>query len=204
MTTAAERVTIVPPGPPSTPRVCLVQARASQAVLDGGWWPRSSDPIAELPGLILALSDRYGPIRRVMLNSNTWDTRFRRLTVGPRVVRVGWFGSLDPALAIATTDNGDQLDLLVVPPHTAEAAARAAMAQAADPTNTMRAPDILAAIPPGSDQAPVAHAGQHADVRRDAAAGSAWDNEGGRLVDDRPHRRARRRAAASSNSQTPS
>jgi hypothetical protein len=70
MTTAAQRVTIVPPAPPSTPRVCLVSARASQAV-----------------------------------------------------------------------------------------------------------PDILTAIPPGSDQARVAD------------AGSAWDHEGGRLVDDRPHGR---------------
>jgi hypothetical protein len=183
MTTAAQRVTIVPPAPPSTPRVRLVSARVSQAVLDGGWWPRSSDPIAELPGLVLALSDRYGPIRQVMLNSNAWDSRFRRLMVGARVVRMGWFTSLDPALAIATTDNGDQLDLLVVPPHTAEAVARAAMARAADPTNTMRAPDILAAVPPGLDQALVADAG------RDADAGSAWDNEGGRLADDRPHGR---------------
>jgi hypothetical protein len=196
--TAAQRAGIVPPSPPSTPRVCLVPTRANQAVLDGGWWPRSSDPITELPGLVLALSDRFGPIRHVMLNSSEWDSRFRRLTVGPRVVRMAWFASLDPALAIATTDSGDQLDLLVVPPHTAEAAARAAMALAADPTNTMRAPDILAAIPPGSDQVPVADAGQDAD------AGSAWDNEGGLLVDDRPHRRAGRRLAASSSSRTPS
>jgi hypothetical protein len=197
-TTAGQRATIVPPSPPSNPRVWLVPTRARQAVLDGGWWPRSSDPIAELPGLVLTLSDRYGPIRQVMLNSNTWDSRFRRLTVGLRVVRMAWFASLDPALAIATTDSGDQLDLLVVPPHTAEAAARAAMARAADPTNTMRAPGILAAIPPGSDRVPVADAGQDAD------AGSAWDNEGGLVVEDRPHRRARRRPAASSSLRTPS
>jgi hypothetical protein len=63
------------------------------------------------------------------------------------VVRIGWFGSVDPALAIATTEHGDQLDLLVVPPGTAEAAARSAMARAADPTDTTRGPGILAAIP---------------------------------------------------------
>lgn len=191
--TAAQRATAVPPSPPSTPRVCLVPTRAGQAVLDGGWWPRSSDPIAELPGLILTLGDRYGPIRHVILNSNTWDSRFRRLTVGGRAVRIGWFTSLDPALAIATTDRGDQLDLLVVPPRTAEAAARDAMAQAADPANTMRAPDILAAIPAASAQVPVAAVEQNAD------AGSVWDNEGGHLVDNRPHRAAKRHSAARSS-----
>jgi hypothetical protein len=173
-----------PTAPLSTSRVCLVAARAGQAVLDGGWWPRSSDPVVELPGLIRALSDRYGSIRQVMLNSSAWDSRFRRLAVGPRVVRMGWFASLDPALAVATTDRGDQLDILVVPPGTAESVARAAMARAADPTNTMRAPDILAAVSDASAQVPSAAAGQDAD------AGSAWDNEGGHIVDDRPHRTA--------------
>ncbi|HEU4421086.1 MAG TPA: DUF5994 family protein [Pilimelia sp.] len=188
--TAAQRATIVPPSPPSTPRVRLVSARAGQAVLDGGWWPRSSDPIAELPGLVLTLGDRYGPIRHVILNSNAWDSRFRRLAVGGRAVRMGWFTSLDPALATAT-DRGDQLDLLVVPPRTAEAAARDAMARAADPANTMRAPDILAAIPAASAQVPVAAAGQDAD------ADSVWDDEGGHLVDNRPHRALKRHPADS-------
>lgn len=180
MTTTADhrtnghRATTVPPSSPSTPRVCLVPARASQAVLDGGWWPRSADPVAELPGLVLALGERYGQIRRMMLNSHAWDSHPRRLTVGTRVIRLGWFATVDPALAIATTEHGDQLDLLVVPPRMAEAVARSAMARAADPANTMRAPNILAAVPDASTQPPVTAAGQDAD------AGSAWENEGGR------------------------
>ena len=48
------------PSLPSTSRVSLVPVRASQAVLDGGWWPRSADPVAELPGLVLVLGERYG------------------------------------------------------------------------------------------------------------------------------------------------
>jgi Family of unknown function (DUF5994) len=189
-TTALQDASTVPPSPPSTSRVCLVPARAGRAVLDGGWWPRSSDPGVELPGLVRALSDRYGSIRQVMLNSNAWDSRFRRLAVGPRVVRMGWFASLDPALAVATTNRGDQLDILVVPPGTAESAARAAMARAADPTNTMRAPDILAAVRAAAAQVPAAAAGQDAD------AASAWDNEGGHLVENRPHRTTKRRPVA--------
>jgi hypothetical protein len=101
--------------------------------------------VAELPGLVLALSDRFGPIRQLMLNSTTWDGRFRRLAVGTAVVRMGWFASLDPATLTATTNTGDQLDILVVPPQTAPDAANLAMARAADPANARRAPDLLAA-----------------------------------------------------------
>ncbi|GIG76828.1 hypothetical protein HC028_09005 [Planosporangium flavigriseum] len=122
--------------------------RADYAVLDGGWWPRCWDPVAEVPGLVLALAARYGPIRSVMLNDASWDSRFRKLAVGTAVIRIGWFSSLDPTLFIATTHRGDQLDLLVVPPQTAAPAAERAMTMAADPTNFMRAPDILTATPP--------------------------------------------------------
>lgn len=127
-------------------RVLLVTARAGRAVLDGGWWPRSTDPAVELPGLIHALSERFSPIRYVLLNNATWDSRFRRIEVDGRVVRTGWFASLDPALLVATTETGDQIDVLVVPPSTEDGAANDAMARAADPDDTARAPEILAAL----------------------------------------------------------
>lgn len=44
---------------------------------------------------------------------------------------------------IATTDSGHQIDLLVVPPRTSDAVAGTAMAVAADPANTTRAPDVI-------------------------------------------------------------
>jgi hypothetical protein len=144
MVTTAERATIVPTGPPSQPRLILAPARLDRAVLDGGWWPRSTDPVAELPGLVLALAARYGPIRRLMLNSGSWDGRFRRLAVGDRVVRTGWFTSIDPAVLVATTDQGSQIDLLIVPLDTSAEAAEAAMATAADPANRLRAAAVLA------------------------------------------------------------
>jgi hypothetical protein len=144
-TTTAQRTTVVPPAPPSSPRLLLASTRANQAVLDGGWWPRSWDPVAELPGLLLALAARYGPIRYVMLNSGAWDSRFRKLAVGAEVIRMGWFSSLDTALLIATTDRGDQIDILVVPPATPAATAEQAMTRAADPTNATHGPDILTA-----------------------------------------------------------
>jgi hypothetical protein len=164
--------------------VKLVPVRASRAVLDGGWWPRSADPIAELPGLVLVLSERYGPVRQLMLNRRSWDAWPPRLAVGARVVRIGWFASVDPAMAIATTERGDQLDLLVVPPGVAEAAARRAMAQAADPTGTVRAPDLLAAILAPPARPPTGAVG------RDTDPGAVWDNEGGSQAQDRSPRTA--------------
>src|SRR3954454_1913611 len=69
MLTTTERTNTVSPTPPSQPRLSLTATRVGQAVLDGGWWPRSWDPVDELPGLVLALADRYGRIWQVMLNS---------------------------------------------------------------------------------------------------------------------------------------
>jgi hypothetical protein len=134
---------VIPPSPPTEPRLVLGEERSRRATLDGGWWPRSTDTLAELPGLLLALDDRYGPIRNVLLNNAVWEGRFRRMALGARVVRVGWFVSLDPAQVVLTTEGGEQIDLLVVPPDTDEATAGAAMARAADPTDGTHAPDLL-------------------------------------------------------------
>jgi hypothetical protein len=89
-----------------------------------------------------------------MLNSGSWQGRFRRLVVGTDVVRMGWYASLDPALLIATTERGDQLDLLVLPPATVAASTERAMATAADPANTVRAPNILTAAEAAPAPAP--------------------------------------------------
>jgi hypothetical protein len=154
--TATPRTTLVPAAtasPWSAARIVLTPEPAGATALDGGWWPRSYDAAEELPGLLVGLGERFGPIRQFMLNSGAWDGRFHRLAVGPRRVRMGWFTSLDPALAVATTDSGRQIDLLVVPPQTADPAARAALDRAADPGNTMRAADILAAMPAAQGEA---------------------------------------------------
>lgn len=86
------------------------------------------------------------------------------------MARIGWFPTLDPALAIAITDRDFQIDLLIVSPGTLEATAHHAMRQAADPTNTVRAPGIVAALTAVSGSAPP-------DEQNRA---SAWENEGGR------------------------
>jgi hypothetical protein len=134
---------------------------------------------------VLALAARFGPIRQLMLTCTAWDSRFRRLAVGAGIVRVGWFASMHPALLIATTDRGDQIDLLVVPPRTTAATAKQAMATAANPTNVVRAPDILTAK---ADPRPAPGTGPE--------SGAVWDNEAGHLVEAPAPRSANSHPAA--------
>jgi Family of unknown function (DUF5994) len=137
MLATARLTTFVPFGSPARPRLSLSSDRVSRAVLNGGWWPRSRDPAAELAGLVVAITDHYGPIRRLILNSHTWDTGFDRLVVGSGTVQIRWFSTAEPSLLVAITESGDQVNLLVVPPDTSAATARTAMAKAADPANRL-------------------------------------------------------------------
>lgn len=147
-TTAGRHTTS--PATPSRPRLRLQPDLSARTLLDGGWWPRSADPAAELPGLILAIEERHGPVTSIMLGEAGWDARRpRRLRVdgpaGSRIVRLGWFETMPAGLLTAIARTG-RTDLLTVPPHTSEPAARAAMEQAAQPGNRNRTPALLAAI----------------------------------------------------------
>lgn len=49
--------------PPSIPRLRIEPTGSRRTFLDGGWWPRSTDPLAELPGLV-----------RVQSAEEAWET----------------------------------------------------------------------------------------------------------------------------------
>ena len=127
------------------PRLRLEPTGSRHTLLDGGWWPRSVDPAAELPGLILAIDSLRGPVTRLVLNAEAWDPHLRRLEVAGRIRRMGYFTSQPAALLTARCDNGQRVDLLVVPPNTARRSAEAAMVLAATAGNRIHAPDLLAA-----------------------------------------------------------
>jgi hypothetical protein len=135
---------VVPATAPLLPRLFLAPTSVD-APLQGGWWPHSYDPLAELPGLVLALCARFGSIREVSLHSNDWHWPFRRLAVGAGVVDLEWSSALDPAIMVAMTGADKALSLLVVAPQTDAETAKWAMTMAADPVNTLSAQDILAA-----------------------------------------------------------
>jgi hypothetical protein len=151
MRSSTEDRTAVSPSPPAGPRVRLQDDQSGRGLLDGGWWPRSADPAAELPELIAALDERRGRITRLMLGTADWDaSRPRRICIddpgGRRVVKIGWFNTMPGGLLTAISARGDRTDLVTVPPGSSEQAAQAAMHQAAKAGNHEHAPAILAAI----------------------------------------------------------
>ena len=164
MTPATSTTTTAPPPtrPPAPPglRLQLDPAMAGTGAVDGGWWPRSRDPDAELPGLIAGLESSLGPITRVALNLDAWDSAPRRVAVDGRRVRVGWFRQMDAHTIGVTRALQGRVVLLVVPPQATTAAAGIAMAMAADAANNARPADILAAARIGAQdstrQAPAA------------------------------------------------
>jgi hypothetical protein len=161
MTTATSTLTTAPPPtrPPAPPgvRLQLDPTMAGTGAVDGGWWPRSRNPDAELPGLIASLDSSLGPITRLALNLDAWDTAPRRVAVDGRRVRVGWFHQMDAHTIGVTRAAQDRVVLLVVPPQATTAAAQIAMAMAADAANSTGPADILAAAGlGGEDPAPMA------------------------------------------------
>jgi Family of unknown function (DUF5994) len=164
MTAATSTPTTAPPPtpPPARPglRLRLDPAMAGTGAVDGGWWPRSRDPDAELPGLIAGLDASLGPITRIALNLDAWDTAPRRVAVDGRRVRVGWFRHMDAHTIGVTRAGQNRITLLVVPPQATTAAAEIAMAMAADAANSAGPADILAAAGIGGEdstrQAPAA------------------------------------------------
>lgn len=188
MWTTTERRTTISLSPPSAPRLRLRPSASPGSVrtaLDGAWWPRSADPVAELPGLVLALQDHgpiddHRPITHVLLRVDDWDNRPRRLRIdGPadtRVVRLSWFDSLPAGLLTAIHADGRRVDLLVVPVSTTGAEAEAVMELASHPANHLHTPGLLAALTaaPGRPD--------RAGIRNDSE--DAWESEGGRLRGD--------------------
>jgi hypothetical protein len=190
------------PGSPGTPdrhasdadpvRLTLIDPAAPRTMLDGAWWPRSRSLGEELPGLVEELGRRGVRVTRVAYNPDAWDTAPRRMAADGRTIRLGWFRSIDPQLLDLTGDtNRSRVDLLVVPPDTAAAAARQAFADASDRANRRTPTAVLASlhtaaapVPSPRPAADRVASGSVAPAVADASAvpdsGTAvWDSEGG-------------------------
>ncbi len=139
------------PVPSAKARLLMQQDRTGRGLLDGGWWPRTNDPAAELPGLISELDERHGRITRVMLGTGDWDASRPRLlsfpaSPGRRVVKLGWFDSMPAGLLTAISASGERIDLVTIPPQASEEAAAAAMRQAVKAGNHEHSPALLTAL----------------------------------------------------------
>jgi hypothetical protein len=134
-------------------RLSLVPATVLQTGLGGGWWPRSRDATAELPGLIAEVTARVGRVSRVALQVRAFDNIPHRLTVAGRRVRVAWFSYMNLNTVILTMADRDDLVLLVVPPPAPPAAAAQALRAVASGPGAGSADAILTAAGIAADRA---------------------------------------------------
>lgn len=164
--------TVMSASAPSAPRLRL-RPVGSKGLLDGGWWARSTDPVAEIPGLVLAIDALRGPITRIMLFRGDWDSHPRRLAVDGRVVHLGFFASQPPGLLIALAGRaGARVDLGVIPPGTTAAVAATALTLAAEIGNRTHAHDLVAAA--GSESS--------SESPDEPSTEAAWETDGGHLA----------------------
>jgi hypothetical protein len=132
---------------PPAPRVSFDPALSRHGAVDGGWWPYSRNAPAELPGLIAALDSRPGVrVQRLSVHRDDWDDIPRRLTTdkGHRI-RVDWFTTIARHTVSVTTAGKGTIEVLVVPPGTAEGTAVTAMNMAATGPVGAQAADIVTA-----------------------------------------------------------
>ena len=123
-----------PPLPPHPAlRLRLAPQRSMPRAIDGAWWPRSYDLLAELPRLLAGLPREWGHITSVTVNGATWSAVPGRILVSNQVVRLHRTLTASAAHTIVLLAPGQgRWDLTVVPPSTTEEAAEPLMAAGAD------------------------------------------------------------------------
>lgn len=133
--------------PPPSPRLRWGPSLSRRASLHGAWWPRSDDPLVELPGMVMEIhEDRGLLVTCFMLGLTNWEGRPTRLRIAGRNVRLGWFTTQPDGVLTASCGDRYNLDFLVIPPDTDEAVAEAAMDLATEPDNATPAADIIATV----------------------------------------------------------
>lgn len=166
------------------PRVEMKPAGTVTGYVDGGWWPRSTDPAQEFPGLVEALHGVVGQVRRVVYNLDFWEPVQRKLTVAGQVVKCEGFHTMNAHTVTAIGANAARVTLLVVPPATPDDTAQAMLHTAADQDNTATVEDILASggVETGQHTANLATPGRK--QRADAVPDQRWEDEGGHVRGD--------------------
>ncbi|ONI77804.1 hypothetical protein ALI144C_30675 [Actinosynnema sp. ALI-1.44] len=126
-------------------RLTLKPSSSPTGEVDGGWWPRSMDPLAEFPAMIAGVTDRVGPVSRVAYNTETWGDAPRDMVIDGEMVRLEGIRALDPRTVFVSGRGWQRKTLLVVPPEASENTAQAALTSAASPGFRGGAEQILLA-----------------------------------------------------------
>lgn len=104
-----------PAAPSATePRLQLEATRSGHRILDGRWWPRSTDPVAEFPGLVHALDTCESQAVRLLLSAAGWSRRPHHIEVNGRKVTLGYFSDQPISILTASQSDGGSKDLLII------------------------------------------------------------------------------------------
>ncbi|WP_420034289.1 DUF5994 family protein [Streptomyces sp. cg28] len=116
-------------GPPV--RLFLTPSGAAPYRIDGAWWPRTDDLIAELPPLLSALPFRWARIVHVTVDATAWSAFPGRMLCAGHVLHLhADTRPRTPTTACLVAPGSGRWDLTVVPPRTDEAQALRLMADA--------------------------------------------------------------------------
>lgn len=129
-------------------RVTFKPANAAKGFFDGGWWPRSREPVAEFSALIASLAERLGLVDRIGYSRGSWDTAPDQLAVGENTVRLQGFRAMNAHTIVLIGPNLGRFTLLVVPAHAAADLAIAALDTAAAADCVADAEQLLTDISP--------------------------------------------------------
>ncbi|WP_236790902.1 DUF5994 family protein [Amycolatopsis sp. GM8] len=124
-------------------RLTLKPQAAAMGMIDGAWWPRSRDSLAEFPAMIAGIQWRLGRPDQVAYNSDAWTETPRHMVVDGHAVRLVGFRFLDENTVLVSGRGWHRMALLVIPPESAGRTAVKALARAANPENTEQAEEIL-------------------------------------------------------------
>jgi len=142
--------------------------------VDGGWWPRSRDLAAELPGLLAVLAVRLGRIERVGYHLDDWGPTPRRISGDDGAVRLEGYRS-QHANTVDVIAARHRVTLLVVAPDASAQTAHAVLMAAGHRGNTDDVDTLLQSRPPA---APVLDS---ADSQWETAL-QGWELDGGRTT----------------------
>jgi len=142
--------------------------------VDGGWWPRSRDLAAELPGLLSVLAVRLGRIERVSYHLGDWAPNRHRISCGGGVVRLEGYRS-QRANTVDVLAPGQRVTLLVVAPEAFAPTAHAMLMAAGRRGNTDDVDTLLRSRPPAAEVLGSSDGQWEAALQR-------WEVDGGRMI----------------------
>ncbi|MBV1856354.1 DUF5994 family protein [Catellatospora tritici] len=131
---------LIPASAQRDERLRIEPTHTTAGMLDGGWWPHSTDPAEALPGLVLAIDPIRGPVVRFVLGAGGWNPHPEHIHVGGRRIEVAYSASQPASLLTARCAGGRRVDLLVVAPCTPRDVAARSLLRAAQTGNRVAAP----------------------------------------------------------------